>query len=158
MEFNELMQSFAAEIGLPSISVQNDMSALEIGETTVAFFHDDSAQTLIVAADLGIQSINADGPFASMMLKANHLFEATKGATLFQNPENDAYGLQQMYAIDRLDAETLAKEVKKIVELAEQWKAVLGGSVHAEAAAHKMQREEEESTRYEMSHSEIIHV
>ncbi len=147
MDFNELMQSFAAKLGMPSLHVENDMAAIEIDDIAIGFIHNPGEGTLIVAADLGLQSVNADGAFGAMMLKANHLFEATRGATLFQNPANEAFGLQQMFRLVDLDVDRLSEEVKKIADLAHEWKGIVAGCAHAETAAKAIKAESDEAFR-----------
>ena len=145
MEFNELMQSFAAKLGTESINIENDMAVLEIDGMAFGFIHTPGKETLILAVDLGRQSVDANGAFGSMMLKANFLFEATKGATLFQNPENEAFGIQQMFSLNYLDADRLFAEVEKLSNLAEEWKQALVGCAHAETALKEQKDQESES-------------
>jgi len=145
MEFDELMQSFAAKLGMESIAVENDMVALEIDGMAFGFFHSPASDTLTLVVDLGRQSVDADGAFGSMMLKANFLFEATKGATLFLNPENDAFGMQQMFRLSDLDADELSAEVEKLSNLAEEWRRVLAGCADAETALRERKAEESEA-------------
>ena len=80
------MQSFAAKLGLASIDIEDGFAALEIDGMAFGFIHNPGKETLTLVADLGQASVDANGEFGSMMLKANFLFEATKGSTLFQNP------------------------------------------------------------------------
>ena len=77
MEFNELMQSFAAKFGMASIDINDDFAALEIDGMAFGFIHNPGKETLTLVADLGQAAIDANGEFGSMMLKANFLFEAT---------------------------------------------------------------------------------
>lgn len=137
MEFSDLMRQFAAKFGIDDVEVEDNTVALEIDGMAVGFICDPVEETLTVVADLGQQSINADGAFGSMMLKANFLFQATKGATLFQNPENEAFGLEQMFRLVDLDVDKLSDHVERIANLAEDWKAIIAGAKNAEDAAAK---------------------
>ena len=137
MEFNALMQQFAAKFDISNLTIEDDAVALEIDEMAFGFINDPAVDTLTIVVDLGQQSINANGALGAMMLKANFLFQATKGATLFQNPENDAFGLQQMYRLLDLDVDKLSAEVEKLANMAEEWKAIIAGCSQAENAAEE---------------------
>lgn len=142
MEFNELMKQFAEKCGVKDVTIEDDGVALEIDGVVFAFLHDPSSALLTVVADLGQQSIDANGPFGAMMLQANFLFEATRGATLFQNPDNKSFGLQQQYRLVYLDVDTLAAEVEKLANVADEWKEVLSGIRAAEDAIETRKSED----------------
>lgn len=140
MVYEELMKSFAARFGVTGIVIDEDIAAVKVDDITVGFLNDKASDTITIVANLGGASVNADGPFGSMMLKANHLFQATKGATLFENPENESYGLQQMYTLSRMDVDTLSAEVEKLVNLAEYWKRILDGCAVAQQEYDKARK------------------
>ena len=127
MGFNELMLSFAAKLGIETIDIENDMTALDIDGMVFGFIHNPGKETLTIVADLGQAAVDANGEFGSMMLKANFLFEATKGSTIFQNPENDSFGIQQWFKIVDLDADRLSAEVETMANVAEEWRRLLSG-------------------------------
>lgn len=127
MGFNELMLSFAAKLGIETIDIENDMTALDIDGMVFGFIHNPGKETLTIVADLGQAAIDANVEFVSMMLKANFLFEATKGSTIFQNPENGSFGLQQWFKIVDLDADRLSAEVETMANVAEEWRRLLSG-------------------------------
>ena len=127
MGFNELMLSFAAKLGIETIDIENDMTALDIDGMVFGFIHNQEKETLTIVADLGQAAIDANVEFVSMMLKANFLFEATKGSTIFQNPENDSFGIQQWFKIVDLDADRLSAEVETMANVAEEWRRLLSG-------------------------------
>lgn len=145
MEFNELIQSFAAKSGTGSINIEDGTAAIEIDGMPFGFIHNPDRGTLVLAADLGRQPVDADGVFGSMMLKANFLFEATKGATLFQNPENEAFGIQQMFSLRDLDADRLSEEVEKLSNLAEEWRRTIAGCAQAETAMNEQKKRDSET-------------
>ena len=142
MKFEGLMQQFGAKFGIAEVAIEDDSAAFEIDGMAFGFICDPAAETLTVVADLGQKSINVDGAFGSLMLKANFLFEATKGATLFQNPENESFGLQQRYRLAELDLDALSAEVEKLANVAEEWKGLLAGSATAEAALKERKAED----------------
>ena len=127
MEFNELMQAFVAKLGMAPIDIEDGFAALEIDGMAFGFIHNPEKETLTLVADLGQAAIDANGEFGAMMLKANFLFEATKGSTIFQNPDNGSFGVQQWFRIVDLDAERLSAEVETMANVAEEWKQLLAG-------------------------------
>lgn len=151
MEYKELIKSFAAKYGVANIIIEDDIAALKIDDVTMCFLNDSAADTLTIVADLGRHSIDADGPFGAMMLKANHLFQTTKGATLFQNPDNDSFGLQQMYRLAYMDVDTLSGEVEKLTNLAEDWTAILNGSAQVQAEYAKRNTREASTDPLDLS-------
>ena len=134
MEYNELMQSFAANVGVSALDVQDGAAALEIDGMTVGFVHDEEAGALMVVAEIGYPSPDSDGPFGSMMLKANYLFGGTDGAVICQNPDTDAYALMRSLPLVSLDVETLASAVESLLNTAERWKGILSDAGEAENA------------------------
>ena len=142
MEFKELMKQFTEKCEVKGVTVEDNAVALEIDGVVFAFLHDPGSEVLTVVADLGQQSMDANGPFGAMMLQANFLFEATRGATLFQNPENKSFGLQQQYRLAHLDVDLLSAEVEKIANVADEWKEVLSGVRAAEEVIQTQKSED----------------
>ena len=142
MEFNELMQQFAARLGLNELTQDGDTVALEIDGIPFGFLMDESSGMMIIAADLGIQPESADRPLGSMMLKANFLYEALQGAVLFQNPDNEAFGIQQRFRLVDLDVDSLYENVERLSNMAEEWRSIVEGYGEAAAAAKELSAKE----------------
>ena len=142
MEFNELMQQFAAKIGLAELSQQDDVVALSIDGVAFGFLNDGATETLTIVADIGQQPGSADRPLGSMMLKANFLYEALEGAVLFQNPENETFGIQQRFRLVDLDADSLYGHVERLSNLAEEWRDIVEGYGEAEKVARTQAEKE----------------
>ncbi len=134
-EFNELMQAFAAKLGVGDLTVEGDIVALQIDAIPFGFIYDDSEEALTIVADLGLQPESADRALGSTMLKANFLYEPLRGAVIFQNPDNGAFGIEQRFRLVDLDADNLAGHVERLADLAEEWTAVVKGYGAAEAAS-----------------------
>lgn len=132
MEYNELMQGFAARFGIANIDTGNGAAALEIDGMSVGFIHDAETDEIMVVAEIGFPPPDADGPFGSMMLKANFLYSGTGGAMICQNPETGAYAVMRSYQLAQLDVETFAKAVEALINTAERWKDVISGAGFAE--------------------------
>ena len=132
MDYNELMNGFAAKFAVEGLEIQDGACALEIDGTTVLFIHDLEADAVTLVADIGTPPPSADGPFGAMLLKANYLFGGTAGATLCQNPQTEAYAICRSLPLAALDADALGARVEALVNQAENWKGILSGSAAAE--------------------------
>ena len=137
MEFEELMREFAAKLGLDTLTVEDGTVALEIDGNPFGFMHDEASGMLTLVADIGRQPESADGPLGSMMLKANFLYETLSGAVLFQNPENEAFGIQQRFRLVDLDVDALSAQVERLANIAEEWRAIVAGYGQAAKAARE---------------------
>jgi hypothetical protein len=137
MQFDELVRAFAAQLGVDDMAVVDGTAGLAIDGNPFGFIHDEAAGTLTLVADIGRQPESADGPLGSMMLKANFLYKALDGAVLFQNPENEAFGIQQRFRLVDLDVESLSAQVERLANLAEDWRAIVAGYGRAAKTAQE---------------------
>ena len=111
--YNELIESFAASIGLDGVETEGGAAAFEIDGMKVDIFHDDSADTVMIYGEIGQPPSEDDRSFGPAMLKANHLFGGTGGATLSQDPETGEYAIFQAFPLAGLDAESLAAQLRE---------------------------------------------
>ena len=151
MEYNELMQGFAAKLGVAELEMHEGATVLEMDNMTVGFVHDPVEDAVMVVVEIGYPPPDADGPFGGVMLKANYLFGGTGGATLCQNPETSAYAVMRSWPLQLLDVDTFAAAVEKLVNTAETWKDSLSGSAEAEEAKEEMDEEFENA----LSHGQL---
>jgi hypothetical protein len=132
MEYNELMQGFAAKFGVAGLDIHDGTTALSMDDMTVGFINDVAADAIMVVAEIGIPPPDANGPFGSMMLRANYLFSGTGGAVICQNPETGAYAVMRSYRLAALDVDTFAAEVETLLNTAEHWREIISGAGVAE--------------------------
>lgn len=132
MEFNELIEAFAASLGIEGVQIEGGAAAFEIDGMKVNIFNDAGADTVMVYGEIGQPPSDDDRSFGPAMLKANHLFGGTGGATLCQNPETGEYAIFKAIPLVNLDAESLAAEVARIVEKTEYWRGILNAFQVAE--------------------------
>ena len=130
--YNELIESFAASIGLDGVETEGGAAAFEIDGMKVDIFHDDSADTVMIYGEIGQPPSEDDRSFGPAMLKANHLFGGTGGATLCQDPETGEYAIFQAFPLAGLDAGSLAAQVARIVDKTEHWRNILNAFQTAE--------------------------
>lgn len=132
MEFNELVESFAASLGVEGVEIDGGAAAFEIDGMLVHVFHDEAANTVMVYGEIGQPPSEDDRSFGPAMLKANHLFGGTGGATLCRDPETGAYGIFQPFDLDKIDLEAFSAAVARIADKTEYWRKVLDAFETAE--------------------------
>ena len=132
MEYKELVYSFASSLGLEGAQTEGGACAFEIDGMKVNIFHDETAGTVMIYGEIGLPSSDDDRTFGTAMLKANHLFGGTGGATLCQNPETGEYAIFQAFPLSALNADSLAAEVARIVDKTEHWRGILNAFQVAE--------------------------
>lgn len=132
MEFNELVESFAASLGVEGVEIDGGAAAFEIDGMLVHVFHDEAANTVMVYGEIGQPPSEDDRSFGPAMLKANHLFGGTGGATLCRDPETGAYGIFQPFDLDKIDLEAFSAAVARIADKTEYWRKVLNAFQVAE--------------------------
>ena len=132
MEFNELVESFAASLGVEGVEIDGGAAAFEIDGMKVDVFHDEAVNTVMVYGEIGQPPSGDDRSFGPAMLKANHLFGGTGGATLCQDPETGAYGVFQAFDLEKIDLEAFSANVARIADKTEYWRKVLDAFQTAE--------------------------
>ena len=132
MEFNELVESFAASLGVEGVEIDGGAAAFEIDGMKVDVFHDEAVNTVMVYGEIGQPPSEDDRSFGPAMLKANHLFGGTGGATLCRDPETGAYGIFQPFDLDKIDLEAFSAAVARIVDKTEYWRNILNAFQVAE--------------------------
>lgn len=143
MQFEELINGFAARFGIAEGQIDDGAAVFDIDGMTVGFVNDEVSATIMVVAELGYPPPDANGKLGEIMLKSNYLYNGSNGAVLCMNPETSAYALMQTWALDPLDVETFAKNVESFINNAEKWKDVLLGMRKAEAARENLDETEE---------------
>ena len=132
MDFNELTESFAASLGVDGVEIEGGAAAFEIDGMKVSIFNNAEADAVMIYGEIGQPPSDDDRSFGPAMLKANHLFGGTGGATLCQNPETGEYAIFQAFPLAGLDAESLAAQVARIVDKTEHWRNILNAFQVAE--------------------------
>ena len=149
MDFNELISDFASRYGVEDLAVQDDTAALEIDGMTVGLVHDPARQDgdddgIMVVVEIGNPPPDADGPFGSVMLKANYLFNGTGGAVLCQNPDTNAYAVMRRFSLVTHDVASFSTALESLLTTAENWKQVLSGMREAEESKAELDAEKPE--------------
>ena len=156
MEYNELMQGFAAKFGIAELEMHEGATVLDMDNMTVGFVHDPVEDAVMVVVEIGYPPPDADGPFGGVMLKANYLFGGTGGATLCQNPETGAYALVRPFPLALTDGESLAAGLESLVNQSENWRKALAGLREAESA--RTEAQEVDGSHQDMLSNGFFHV
>ena len=129
MEFNELMEAFAAKCGLQGIEVNAGGVVLEFNGIKVEFLNNEAFETILLRAVIGEPPSESEGELAKKMLYANHSLCNACGATLSQDPETKEYAAFLTIPLKIADAELLARAVGNLVTIVANWKETLAGTV-----------------------------
>ena len=132
MEYNELIESFAASLGLGGVEISGGAAAFDIDGMRVNIFQNAEADTVMIYGEIGQPPTEDDRSFGPAMLKANHLFGGTGGATLCQDPDTGEYAIFQAFPLVSMDVDSLAEQVARIVNKTEYWRNILNAFQVAE--------------------------
>lgn len=136
MEFDELIDGFAAKYGIEGLAAKDGTAVLRFDDVSAAFICDESGASVTVAAEIGEPPPCGDsGRFGNLLLQANHLFRGTGGATLSRDPESGAYCIARRLPLASLSLDEFSAHVAKIVSQAETWRDAMETFRQAEDAA-----------------------
>jgi len=128
MEFNELMESFAARCGLPGLDIQDGGVVLEFNGIAVSFMENEACETILLHAVIGNPPPDTDGSLGKKMLYANYSLCNSCGATLCQNPETKEYAAVLTIPLKIANADLLTKAVGNLVAIVTTWKEVVASN------------------------------
>ena len=135
MDFNQLVEGFAARFGVEGLAVADGTAAITVDGIRLDIIHAKpsdapAAKGLLVdvvlaCAEIGQPPAEGADDFAGTLLRANFLFRGSGGGTLCQNPETKAYALVRPYVLSALDVETFATKLSQLVDQVERWRDLL---------------------------------
>lgn len=121
MELKELMEGFAAKIGLTDLAPGEDGAyALSFNDMDVGFTEDEPGR-LLIAAPFATKPAEGSDRLAEVLLSANHLFAGTAGATIALNAETGEYLLQRHVPLALTDVEAFYTLVEGFVNTLETY-------------------------------------
>ena len=125
MEYNELIEGFAAKFGLEGIVTKDGITALSFDNMKVEIVHNEVDGSVLLCGVIG-QGPTEDIPkYNAFLLQANFLFQGTGGATLSQNPRTKEYVLVRAYPLDHLDTDAFVAALEAFVNGVERWRTLL---------------------------------
>ena len=124
MTISELMTGFAEKIGLGEpIEVDADgLCSFDVGDATVMVQGVDEVGTLALSADVGEPPPERLEQLYGDLLRANHNFTGTKGATLSLDPQTGAVRLCQCVPYAALDADRMMTLVLDFITVLADWR------------------------------------
>jgi hypothetical protein len=125
MTFEDLMAAFAEKLGIEGLVREDGVCAVEIDGMVVSIVHIEQADAIVLHGTVGDAPPEAEGRFAELLLRANHLFDGTEGATFSQDAVTKRYALQRLLPLAILDADSLATELERFANALERWKKLL---------------------------------
>lgn len=142
MEFSELMQAFAERVKLEGIDFDADEVAFVVDGMPVTFVNEREKRRILVVGQIGGALAEGDDAFARMLLRSNHLFGGTAGATLSQDAQTGDYHLCQRIDIAALDLIGFLAAAGTFVNMLESWRAAREDFTPAAEAASAVQDKE----------------
>ncbi len=129
MDFNELIEAFSARHGLPSLSSQDGMVALDIDGMTVEIVS--SGDIVTITSEVGEPPVEGRAGFADLLLESNMhsdiLFAKASGAGV--------YMAMRRLSLQLLDVEAFDAALEALVNMVETWRRILVDYRPAAAAA-----------------------
>ncbi len=135
MEFNELIEEFAAKYGVEGLVPEGGVVSIVIDGMQCVIIDDAEWDSITVCGDIGHPPPHANGPFGELMLKANFLLQGTDGSVLSMNPETGAYVIFRRMPRPSVDLDSLSSAIEKIASQIADWRKILNGMHMAEDKA-----------------------
>ena len=149
MEFTELMNEFAGQVGLTDPSpIEDGTCRFDIDGMAVNFVEVSETRQLATWAEVGEQPSEGRERLYAELMEAMFMGRATGGSTFALNPESGRIQLFRLDPLPLLDLETFLAMLEKFVNVLEQWRKLLAefsvvapGIVKAEAASEEESRQ-----------------
>lgn len=95
---------------------------------------DDLVGDLVLFCELGVPDASRKAEIHEALLHANCLWVGTSGGTLGVHPESGAVLLGLRYPVDGSTADDLVQVLRIYMDVADHWRAFVGGLVPADVA------------------------
>ena len=125
MNYQELVGQFAAKYGITDMECKDGSAALTFDGISTSFIHNEKADAILVATEVGVPPFNDNGRFGDMLLRANYLFQSTGGGTFCRHPETGIYWLFKSLPLLQLSLDDFCQEVAKVLEQTEAWRTAM---------------------------------
>ena len=125
MEFSSIVRDFEQRFGIGIRVSDEGAFALEIDGATFVVRSVEDGRRVSLAARIGLPPPERLEELYAALLKANHLFLATGGATLSLDPETDEVTLCQSFDTRAMTPEEFHAEFAGFVETHGAWRTVV---------------------------------
>lgn len=125
MEYKELVTEFGKMCGLDGLEIDEDgIAAIMADDIRLSFMEVAATRQFVMFADVAEKPRGNLERLYETLLKAQHLGEATDGATFSLSPDG-TISLYRLEPLVDLDAKLLAKIVESFLNLTEQWRGLI---------------------------------
>lgn len=125
MEYKELIDEFGRMCGLDGLEFDEDgIAAIMADDIRLSFMEVAATRQLVMFADVAEKPHGSLERLYETLLKAQHLGEATDGATFSLSPDG-TISLYRLEPLAGLDVKLLAKIVEDFLNLIAQWRELI---------------------------------
>lgn len=124
MEFGELVSGLSRRLGI-ELAVENGICSIDIDGMVVNLHDISELGVIFFQAEIGEAPPQGLEPLLVSMLEANHLFQATGGATISRDPETGRFHLCRCAEAANLDVGRFSELLEKFVNVLEIWRKML---------------------------------
>ena len=120
MEFPDIIAALGRAVGI-DIAIEDDACRLEVDDTPLTIRCIPELRKICISAEIAEPPPERLGPLFQTLLRANHLFQGTAGATLSLDPETDVVCLCRCEQLDALDEARFLSLMTEFVNTMETW-------------------------------------
>lgn len=135
MEFNELIEAFAAKYGIEGLVPEDGVASIVVDGMKCMILDDEESDSIAVCGEIGHPPPDANGPFGELMLKANFLLQGSSGSVLSMSPQTGEYVVFRKIQRPSVDLDALSSAIEKVADQMTDWKNILNGMKEAEDKA-----------------------
>ncbi|MBP5640897.1 MAG: type III secretion system chaperone [Victivallales bacterium] len=141
MDYNELIEGFAAKFGVGGLTVKDGITALNFDGMTVEIVHNEVDHSVLFYGVVGQGPTDDIPKYNAFLLQANFLFQGTGGATLAQNPKTKDYVLVRAFPLEYMDTDAFIAVLEAFVNGLERWRKLLADFNPVKKEADAMMQE-----------------
>lgn len=128
MEFEKLMQEFAAKAGLGELDPTGDGSChVEIDDMVVAFIEVPETRQLAMWAEVGEPPPEGRERIYRALMESMHMGRSTGGSSFSIDPETGKVILFRLDPLPLLDLDAFTTTLERFVNVLEAWRKIVAG-------------------------------
>lgn len=150
MEFTELMQGFAAKVGIDGLPMTEDgVCRVEIDGMAVSFLEVPETRQLVTWAEVGEPPPEGRERLYRVLMESMYMGKATCGSTFSIDSESGLVHLFRLDPLPLLDLDTFTSMLEKFVNVLEEWRKIVTEYRDIAAQLEKVAAtEEEQATQF----------
>lgn len=148
MEFTELMQGFAAKVGIDGLPMTEDgVCRVEIDGMAISFLEVPETRQLVTWAEVGELPPEGREKLFRVLLESMYMGKATGGATFCIDPETETLNIFRSDPLPLLDLETFSAMLEKFANVLGGWRKIVADYREVASKLEKVAAADEESLR-----------